>query len=440
LPFPARGAQPSETAIFRIFLQEGEPLVSYGDFARVADRVVFSVPLDTAMPPALQMVSIPAAAVDWRRTEEYAYAVRARRYAETRGEEDFTLLASRVTQALNDINLTADPARRLAMAQEARGNLAAWPSANFGYRAADVGQLVAMLDDVITEMRAASGGGTIALSLVATTVPPPLVALLPPPDARATLDAAFRAALSSAEPGERVALLRSLLQRTAFPDGAAWRSRIAAALNAELEVDRAYGDLARAALRDAQQRVERGDVRSLQQAIERVLAGDDRLGRRRPGEVSALLAALDLRLSEAARVLAAREAWAARLDDLKAYRRVSEPARRRLAGLRGLLRDIREGRRVSRSALHRIEIHATMAIHELRVITAPPEMASAHGVTIAALQLARQAAALRRDALSSNGSQRALDASSAAAGALMLAERAADDINRLISEAPSFPR
>ena len=73
------------------------------------------------------------------------------------GENDFALLTGQVTVALNDIALTTDPARRLAMAQEARGNLAAWPSKNFGFKAAEVAQLVSIFDDVIAEMKAEAG-------------------------------------------------------------------------------------------------------------------------------------------------------------------------------------------------------------------------------------------------------------------------------------------
>jgi hypothetical protein len=54
--------------------------------------------------------------------------------------------------------------------------------------------------------------------------------------------------------------------------------------------------------------------------------------------------------------------------------------------------------------------------------------------------MARQAAALRRSALSSNSFKLSWDASSAAAGSLMLLARATDELNRLISQAASSPR
>ena len=163
----------AESVLYRLFLMDGTTLISYGEFARVADRVVFSIPLgDTTESPALQLVSIPQSSVDWERTDRYSDAVRARRFAETRGESDFAGLSSRVTDALNQIALTSDPARRLAMAVEARGNLARWPGENFGYRATDVGQLVGMLDEVISELRVAAGQSSFDVSLVANVTPP----------------------------------------------------------------------------------------------------------------------------------------------------------------------------------------------------------------------------------------------------------------------------
>lgn len=430
-------ARAQDASLFRIFLLEGEPLVSYGEFARVADRVVFSVPIGGPAAPTLQMVSVPANLVDWNRTEAYAHAVRSRRYAETRGENDFALLAARVTSALNDINLHPDPKRRIAMAEEARRNLAAWPAANYGYRAAEVAELVALLDDALAQMRASTGETGFQLSLVATTTPPPpAIELLPDPDTQVSMESAFRAALISPDPAERIALLRVLQESLKSPESAPFaslRTRTASALDAELRVERAYGAVMRSALQDSAQRVARGDVGGLQQIIARVLKADDRLGRKRGGEMSALLAALDMRLDEARRVRVAMDAWAARVDVFKRYRRATEEPRDRMASLLGDLRQIRDRKGPGRRSLQRVEIHATMAIHELKLAEVPPELHTSHGLLISALQLARQAAALRRNAVSSNDTTLAWDASSAAAGALMFAERAADELNSLIS-------
>ena len=440
-------AQSPETSLFRLFLLDGDTLVSYGEFARVGDRVVFSVPLgSTPENRTLHLVSVAADKVDWPRTDEYSLAVRSRRYAETQGEDDYTLLAARVTSALNDIHLTEDPKRRLAMAQEARGNLAAWPAANYGYRAADVAQLVQMLDEVIAGLGANAGQSAFDLSLVATASAPASIALLPAPDVRASLEGAFLAARAAAEPAERIALLQALEDELALaPKTEAWapalRIRTASALATDLKIQRAYAELSIASMDDATARAERGDVRGLQQIIARALSTDDRLGRQRPGEIAALLAALDARLDEAKRVQVAQRAWAARVHIFRDYHRAIAEPRERLAGFRRRLERIRARKESSTRNLQRIEIEATMALQELARVAPPPEMQSAHGLYQAALQMTRNAASIRRKALSSkDNTTLAWDASSAAAGALLLAERAAGEVNRLISASSTSPR
>ena len=202
-------AQPVTAQLFRIFLRDGGSLVSYGEFARVGGRVLIQVPVgDVSAEPKLQVLSIDDALIDWPSTEIYADAVRGKQYAESRGENDFALLTGQVTIALNDIALTKDPARRLAMAQEARGNLAAWPSKNYGFKAVEVAQLVSIFDDVIAEMKAEAGQGAFDLSLVAMTLPPPAVAMMPAPDVQTSLELAYRAAMLAAEPAERTAMLQ----------------------------------------------------------------------------------------------------------------------------------------------------------------------------------------------------------------------------------------
>ena len=48
--------------------------MSYGDVARVADRVVFSIPVGAVAGPApeLHLVNIAESIVDWARTDRYA--------------------------------------------------------------------------------------------------------------------------------------------------------------------------------------------------------------------------------------------------------------------------------------------------------------------------------------------------------------------------------
>src|SRR5262245_60678719 len=92
--------------LFTVFLKDGSTLVSYGELARVGDRVVFSMPTSTAMDnPQLHLVDISSDRVDWERTTNYAESARAARYLEMRAETDYTILTTEIAQALNDVAL-----------------------------------------------------------------------------------------------------------------------------------------------------------------------------------------------------------------------------------------------------------------------------------------------------------------------------------------------
>lgn len=430
----------AESVLYRLFLLDGGALVSYGEFARVGDRVVLSIPIgEVSDTPNLQLVSIPQSAVDWERTDRYSEAVRARRYGETRGEADFAMLGARVVEALNLISLADDPARRLAMAQEARQNLVRWPADNFGYRAQEVAQLAAMLDEVISELRVAAGE-TNRVSLVANTIPP-VEPMLAPPDFRETMEQAMSVAAITPDPAERISLLRAI--GVAVGDGARrgdWQgvlsARAASDLSAELRIERAYNVLSASTLTAANARAARGDLRGVQELVESVLKVDDRLGRKRPQSTSALLAALEWRLEEAARVRLARDVWASRLSVFKTYRQAIERPVQELRDAKKWLLEIRERTGPSPLALPRMEQRLVMGRQMLGGISPPAELDAAHGLFRAAFQMASRAASARRNAVSSNDTKLAWDAASAAAGALMLLDRAAEELDRLTSASP----
>ena len=127
----APGAAPS----YRIFLNDGTPIVSFGEFARANGRVVFAVPIGSpANPDTIQVVSLPDSVVDWDRTDRYTDAVRHQFYASTRGEDDYAALTGAVARALGEIAFVGDPGSKLAIAADLRRQLLEWPAAHFGYR------------------------------------------------------------------------------------------------------------------------------------------------------------------------------------------------------------------------------------------------------------------------------------------------------------------
>jgi len=427
----------ADSVLYRLFLQDGTSITSYGEFARVAGRVVLSIPLgDPSESPALQLISIPETSVDWLRTDRYSQAVRAKRYGETRGESDFALLSSRVTEALNQIALTSDPARRLAMAIEARGNLARWPHENFGYRAADVAQLVGMLDEVISELRVAAGQSSFDLSLVANILPPEPEELVPTPGFRESMEEAVAAAAAVAEPSERISLLDAVTAALTEPAraggwAAALRLRALTDVAAERRIEKAYSDLSSSTIALATTRAKRGDVSGVQAVVQSVLKADDRLGRRRPQETSALLQLLNSRLDEARRTRLAHDAWIVRSDSYRDYRGAIAPALAEFRASSGPLESIRQLAGPEPRLLPRMEQRFIMARQQLAAITPPPDLQSVHALLISTFQMAKRAVASRRNAISSGDMSLAWEASSAAAGASMMFQNAGEELERL---------
>ena len=73
-----------------------------------------------------------------------------------------------MARTLSHVAQTKDPVRRLSLATEAQRMLATWPAAHYGYRARDVAQLSALLDEAVAELRVAAGLSRFDLALVAT--------------------------------------------------------------------------------------------------------------------------------------------------------------------------------------------------------------------------------------------------------------------------------
>ena len=147
----AVAAQEAAAPLMRVFLTDGTALASFGEWVRMDDRVVFSLPLSADAAPELQLVTLAAGRVDWPRTERYATAARAVHYTATRAEDDYAQFSNQVAAVLTGIAREPDPARRLAVAESARKAMADWPNDHYGYRATDVQQMLTLIDEVISE-------------------------------------------------------------------------------------------------------------------------------------------------------------------------------------------------------------------------------------------------------------------------------------------------
>ena len=446
LASPVAGAaappQPSDAVLYRLFLQDGTTLVSYGDYARVGDHVVFSMPLgdvDGGAVPALKLVTIPAASVDWATTDRYAASARAAHYAATRGPAGFATLTGQVAWALNEISHTSDPKARLDLARRAQAVLNDWNRSSYGYRAKEAAELTGLVDEVISGLRAAGGADQFQLNFVANVALPPSMPLMPPPSARERVEQALAAARLTSEPAERLELLHSAValldaHAAALPPSfiAATRGRAAAELASEVQTEHAYDDLRRHVLETAAARARTADVRGLQDLIRTVLSADDRLGRRRPNATAALLATLDRRLAAARRLRLARDQWALRADAYRVYLRKVNKTLRAWSKVRPALEDVRALAGPAPRALARVEVRVGEAEHALAAVMAPEGLRGVHAMFASAYQLAGSASRLRREAVGKGDMHAAWNASAAAAGALMLFKRASQTLEQAL--------
>jgi hypothetical protein len=416
--------------LFRVFLNDGSSIASIGELARVGDRVVFSLPLSATRQP---VASIAAAEVDWARTDRYTHAVRGARYAASRGEADFAAMSAVVARTLSDVAITPGRGAQLALAERARRTLADWPRDHYGYRAEDVRQTLALLDEVIAGLRAATGETKFDVNLVAGTLPPPPIEEpLPPPTLKDSIEQALRLSTLAGSAAERTMLLEeaeaALGDVSVTAGDAVWieaaRRRASEALQIERGTDRAYRDLTRAALRDADRRAARLDVRGLLRVRARVLDGDRKLGSKRPGEVQALVAVIDERLDAARRLRLAQDRWQARAPVVRAWRNAVRPTIERLRAARTLLADIRTLAGPPLAALSAFSRDLDRLTPFIRALTPPTEAADAQAALQSAMQLAATATQYRERAIVNNDMRAAWDASAAASGSLLFFDRA----------------
>src|SRR2546427_4464708 len=444
---PMRGSAAAlaadEATLFRVFLKRGTTLVSYGEFARVGDRVVLSIP--TGAPhanPALQVVTLAADRVDWDRTNRYADSARAAHYVATQAELDYAAISNDVARTLNEVAAAPDNAKRLALVERARKTLAEWPRSHFNYRAGEVRQMLTLLDEAIADLRASNGSGRFDLSLAGFARPWPVPEpLLPPPTLKDAIEQTLLAARVTDSSVEREALLDAALaslDRGAGALPAGWttttRAETTAALQVERRIDRTYRLFSTRMLAQGQQRARRADVRGLEEVLATIRRRDAALGRKRPDDINSLMTAVQTQLDAARGLRLARDRWALRAPEFRKYRAaISAPVDvlALVARVKPALEDIKALAGSTPAALAGVGRTAARIIARASAIVPPEELRPAHALLVSAAQMADTAARIRREATLSADMMRAWDASSAAAGALMLASRARSEMQVL---------
>jgi hypothetical protein len=419
-----------DVLLYRLFLKDGSFLVSYGEYARVGRDVVLSMPLgpDPAAPD-LQLITVAADDVDWERTDRYSQSVRYQHYASTRAEDDFAVLSAEIAAMLNEISLTSDRGRAMQIADEARHRLAAWPGEHLGYRAADVADIIGLIDDAMRKIGGTSES-SIQLSLVATaTVPLEPVLGLPTP--REQVRRLVTLVGLTPRAADRVALMRAALalmedERSGISrdESADLRRSLEDRIRDELSTDAAYARNSNRLLDAAQQAALAGRVSGVQRVLDSVQEEDARLGSKRPEAVAALRAALEAKLDATREFRLKYDQWTQRR---RIYRRYVDSISARVAQLvkaQSSLEAIRTLDGPAPKRLERLQRALGGGVAELEEIVPPEQLRSTHDLLITAWRFALGAVEGRLKAVSSGDLPTAWQASSAAAGAMLLLTRA----------------
>jgi hypothetical protein len=434
-------AAPGAT-LFRLFLTDGTEVVSFGEYARVGEDVIFSMPVaGSPDAPRLQLVTMPAAKIDWVRTERYSAAARAEHYATTRGDEDFLQLSNEVARVLNDVALSSDRAQALALVQRAHDVLVQWPQDHYRYRESEVREIQAFVDSTMATLRGlpVSSFQLALVTSAADFVRDPIPAM---PVPKAQLEQLLHVADLTARVTERVALLQTALSvlNEAVPglaagDAASLRTTIEDRIRYEGEVDRRYDRLGQRLLVLGKRGAAAARVGEVERAIARLDAEDARLGRERPDTVQAVRAELGAQLDDARRLRLLRDQWILRRSAYQEYQRRVGVSLLELVKARPLLESIRRLDGPAPARLTALRSRLSGGAERLQRLTVPPEVQNAHDLLVSAWRFAENAVTGRYEAVASGNVATAWTASSAAAGALMMLNRAQDDI-RILLEIP----
>lgn len=432
-----------EGMLLRVFLTDGSSLVTYGEFARVGDQVVLSVPVGgSRQDPRLHAVSLPAARVDWEKTDRHAASARYQRYVATRAEADYQQLTEAVATVLNNIAQSSDRASALAAAERARHMLTEWPRTHYGYRQQDVQEIVRLLNSAISRLQ----GGTPPPPFQIALVSAPEMSLEPLatlPSPREQFEQLLRIARISTDVRDRVALLRSALGLLATPgiatvtDASRLRKSIEGQLEREAAIDTRYDRLSRDVLTRATRAAADAKVRDIERVLERIPKQDARLGARRPEVVQALSASVQSQLDRARMLRLLRDQWRSRQALFNEYQRSVGLEMVQLVKARPALESIKklDGPTFDRlETLNRVLRGGATRLDRLLV---PEYLRNTHELVIGAWRFAETAAATRLRAVATGEIAAAWEASSAAAGALMMLSRAQNEL-RTLTEPPKL--
>jgi hypothetical protein len=259
---------------------------------------------------------------------------------------------------------------------------------------------------------------------------------MPAPSDQEIVEQMMAAASFAETPAERAGLLQkvvNLLDSTVgllLPEG--WAARIRRTVLGDLEeqrrIERAYADLRTSTLEASAKALAKLKAKDIERLRDRVIKEDIRLGRHQPGDIDALVSTLTMQIDSANQVKAAQQQWEKRAPIYRKYRRSMNGA---FSTFKKALVSLDQVK--SMSGPPAIDIGLILdklakAEKAIAKVTPPEELAASHALVRSSWELAQNALRLRQQSVAANSLIGQQQASSAAAGALMLYQKARTDL------------
>ena len=152
-------------------------------------------------------------------------------------------------------------------------------------------------------------------------------------------------------------------------------------------------------IEQADQRARLADVRGIGRVLESLRTNDQALGGTRPDAIAAAYAAIEARLEAARRLRLARDHWQLRVPILAQYGLAMGAPMAILRNLQTALEDIKDLAGSTRAVLASVPRRVERILKLIENVEPPEECQAAHALLVSAAHLARNAAAIRREAV-----------------------------------------
>jgi hypothetical protein len=288
-------------------------------------------------------------------------------------------------------------------------------------------------------LRAAAGISAFDLSIVAMVADVPLEPLLEMPAPRELFDQIIKVAALTDRSADQISLLQTALllldeARAEIPvaEATILRTAVEQQVRQELTIDERYAQLTKRSLQSAARAAARARVRDVEAVLLNVGTEDERLGKRRPAVVQALNASVQAELEAARKLRLLRDRWMLRRSLYREYDRAVASPLLQLVKAQPALDAIKRLEGPPPDVLATWQARLAGGAERLQRTGVPVDLRAAHELLIGAWQFAEKALRARHEAISLGNLSTAWEASSAAAGSLMLLSRAQSEIRALL--------